>query len=381
MDEKGLPEERVLELLEEFRSRDMTYTSGRILGSMCTSSHPLARRVYCDFLESNLGDPGLFRGTRELESRVIGMLGELLSEPDAAGHIITGGTEANLMAMRAARNMAGADKPEIIVPKSAHFSFRKASDIMGLELREAELDRDYRVDVGSVREMISDNTVAIVGVAGTTELGRVDPIAELSDICIEEGIHLHVDAAFGGFIIPFLRDAGFELPEFDFKLPGVSSITIDPHKMGLAPIPSGCILFRDETYLDAMSIETPYLTEKQQSTIVGTRTGASAAATWAVLRHMGRSGYRELALRVMDVTCRLNEGLRDLGYEPVIEPELNIVAFNHPSMSPEKLASRLEESGWAVSVSACPPAIRVVVMPHIKAEHIELFLDDLKTLI
>lgn len=93
MDEKGLPEEKVLELLAEFQSRDMTYTSGRILGSMCTSSHPLARRVYCDFLESNLGDPGLFRGTRELESMVIGMLGDLLSEPAAAGHIITGGTE------------------------------------------------------------------------------------------------------------------------------------------------------------------------------------------------------------------------------------------------------------------------------------------------
>jgi len=381
MDEKGLPEEKVLELLAEFQSRDMTYTSGRILGSMCTSSHPLARRVYCDFLESNLGDPGLFRGTRELESQVIGMLGDLLSEPTAAGHIITGGTEANLMAMRAARNMAGAEKPEIIVPKSAHFSFRKAADILGLRLREAELDQEYRVDVESVRKLISGNTVAVVGVAGTTELGRIDPVEELSEICLEEGIHLHVDAAFGGFIIPFLRETGAELPEFDFKLEGVSSITVDPHKMGLAPIPSGCILFRDASHLDAMSIETPYLTEKQQSTIVGTRTGASAAATWAIMKHMGREGYRELALRVMGVTRRLRDGLVELDYQLVVEPELNIVAFNHPTMGPHELASRLEELGWAVSVSSCPPAIRVVLMPHIGEEHIEMLLRDLEGLI
>lgn len=381
MDEKGLSREEVLRLLEEYRKQDMSYSSGRILGSMCTCSHPLAREVYCSFLESNLGDPGLFRGTRDLESRVIGMLGALMGNADARGHIVTGGTEANLMAMRAARNMSETKKPEIIVPRSAHFSFRKAADILRLELREAELDDNYRVDTSSVSDLISDDTVAVVGVAGTTELGMIDPIPELSEICLEEGIHLHVDAAFGGFIIPFLREAGYELPEFDFKLPGVSSITVDPHKMGLAPIPSGCILFRDESSLDAMSIDTPYLTEKQQSTIVGTRTGASAAATWAVMKHMGREGYRKLALKVMGVTFKLLEGLRGLGYIPVTEPELNIVAFNHPSIPPGELAGLLESRGWAVSVASCPPAIRVVLMPHIREEHIEIFLEDLEGLI
>src|SRR5690606_28383669 len=147
--------------------------------------------------------------TRDLESRVIGMLGALMGNADARGHSVTGGTEANLMAMRAARNMSETKKPEIIVPRSAHFSFRKAADILRLELREAELDDNYRVDTSSVSDLISDDTVAVVGVAGTTELGMIDPIPELSEICLEEGIHLHVDAAFGGFIIPFLREAGY----------------------------------------------------------------------------------------------------------------------------------------------------------------------------
>src|SRR5690606_34902424 len=142
--------------------------------------------------------------------------------------------EANIMAMRAARNTRRIKNPEIIVPKSAHFSFKKASDMLCLKLREAELDKDYKVDINSVHHMISDKTVAIVGVAGTTELGKVDPIEELSEICADRDIFLHVDAAFGGYSIPFLNETGYDLPKFDFSLPGVCSITIDPHKMGLA---------------------------------------------------------------------------------------------------------------------------------------------------
>ena len=115
----------------------------------------------------------------------------------------------------------------------------------------------------------------------------------LSNICLENDIYLHVDAAFGGYSIPFLNEIGYELPKFDFSLRGVCSITIDPHKMGLAPIPTGGILFREKKYLDAMSIETPYLTEERQSTIVGTRTGASTAATWALLKYFGKRRLSE----------------------------------------------------------------------------------------
>ena len=125
--------------------------------------------------------------------------------------------------------------PEIIVPKSAHFSFKKAADMLCLKLNEAELDSSYRIDIKSVEELISKNTVAIVGVAGTTELGKIDPIEDLSNICLDNNIYLHVDAAFGGYSIPFLNEIGYELPKFDFGLRGVCSITIDPHRWDWHP--------------------------------------------------------------------------------------------------------------------------------------------------
>jgi len=330
------------------------------------------------FLESNLGDPGLFMGTKAMEEEVVAMLGELMGKKDVQGHIITGGTEANIMAMRSARNLHRIKDPEIIVPKSAHFSFKKAADILCLKIHEAELDRNYQVDINSIKSFISDKTVAVVGIAGTTELGKIDPIGELSSICLDENIYLHVDAAFGGYTIPFLRKIGYNLPEFDFKLPGVSSITIDPHKMGLAPIPTGGILFRDKSYLDAMSIETPYLTEKRQSTIVGTRSGASVAATWALLKYLGLEGYQKIAGSCMELTTQLARGVIDAGFKLVTEPQLNIVAFKDEELTVWELSDRLEEKGWAVSVSSYPQAIRIIIMPHIKKEHIEAFVHDLR---
>ncbi|MDO8870852.1 MAG: tyrosine decarboxylase MfnA [Methanobacteriaceae archaeon] len=387
MDKTGLSKCQVFETLQEFKKKDLKYSSGKILGSMCTCAHPIAKEVYCDFLESNLGDPGLFKGTKALENEVISMLGELLGKKDVYGHVITGGTEANLMAMRAARNMVQNTMGEelngtleIVVPKSAHFSFKKAADILGLKLKEVELTDEYRMDLNCFQENLSKNTIAVVGVAGTTELGKIDPISELSKICLDSNIYLHVDAAFGGFLIPFLKEIGYKLPDFDFSLEGVSSITIDPHKMGLAPIPSGCILFREKEYLDVMNIDTPYLTEKQQSTIAGTRTGASSAATWAVMKYMGREGYAKLAARAMEITDFLASNLVKAGFELVSSQELNIVAFNSKQMLAQELAEKLEAQGWAVSISSCPPAIRVVLMPHIKREHIIEFMDTLENI-
>jgi tyrosine decarboxylase/aspartate 1-decarboxylase len=380
MQDKGIPREKVIKTLREYKKRDLTYQSGRILGSMCTCPHPVALEAYSMFLESNLGDPGLFPGTKDLEDEVISILGDMLGKPDVYGHIITGGTEANLMAIRAARNLSGIKDAEIIVPKSAHFSFKKAAEMLCISLKEAELDENYRVDLSSVEGLISRKTVAVVGVAGTTELGKIDPIQGLSEICLDNDIFLHVDAAFGGFSIPFLQDAGYDLPEFDFKIPGVSSITIDPHKMGLAPIPTGGILFRHREYLESMSIETPYLTEDRQSTIVGTRTGASTAATWALLKHLGRDGYRKIATRCMELTHFLADGIKKAGFELITEPELNIVAFRSSTLSLDEISQGMADKGWLPSISAYPRAIRIIVMPHIKKEHLENFLADLKTI-
>ncbi|KZX17279.1 histidine decarboxylase [Methanobrevibacter cuticularis] len=382
MNKEPLEEKEILEELASLKAKDFEYSTGRILGSMCTKADPLAKKVFCDFLDANLGDPGLFKGTQYLEEEVIKDIGSFLSIDSPFGNIVTGGTEANLMAMRAARNTAKKNKkiesPEIIVPKSAHFSFEKASDILGLKLIEADLDGNYKLSINSLKENITNNTIAIVGVAGTTELGVIDPIEELSEIAIENDLYLHVDAAFGGFSIPFLNNIGYKLPQFDFRLPGVSSITVDPHKMGLAPIPSGCIIFREKKYLDIMSVEAPYLTSKEQSTIVGTRLGAPAAATWAVMKYIGSEGYETLANECMINTSFLADALHKEDFEVVVNPELNIVAFNHPKIPTDELANILEEEGWMVSTSNYPKAIRIVIMGHISHIHLVDFLSTLR---
>lgn len=385
MENKGRSKTEIFDELHQYKIRDMTHRSGKILGSMCTCPHPVGLNAYKMFLESNLGDPGLFKGTKAMEDEVISSLGDLLGEKDVYGHIITGGTEANLMAMRAARNTFKYNNPnckdiEIVVPKSAHFSFKKASDMLCLNLLEAELDENYRVDINSVEELLSENTAAVVAIAGTTELGKIDPVEKISDLCVKKGIYLHVDAAFGGYSIPFLNELGYNLPEFDFKLPGVCSITIDPHKMGLAPIPTGGILFRKKTFLESISIETPYLTEDRQSTIVGTRTGASTAATWALMNYLGREGYRKVSKECMETTKLLYHGIIEAGYNVVTEPELNIVAFKSDEMTVDEISQRLEKLGWAVSISSYPRAIRIIVMPHVKEEHVKIFLEDLKSI-
>jgi tyrosine decarboxylase/aspartate 1-decarboxylase len=324
------------------------------------------------FLETNLGDPGLFPGVAELEERVVQMLGEMLGCPDARGYISTGGTESNIQAIRAARNEAGKKNGNIVVPASAHFSFDKIGDLLTLEVRKAELDPELKVDLSSVESLLDEQTVALVGIAGTTEFGQVDPIDGLAVLAAETGLHLHVDAAFGGFVLPFLEKDW----RWDFRVKGVSSITIDPHKMGMSTIPAGGLLFRGQECLSALETETYYLTKATQASLTGTRSGAAAAATYAVMMHLGREGFKEMVDYCMDLTRHLVGGARLIGIEPVIEPIMNVVALKVPK--PFEVREELMKRNWHVSMTREPNrALRLILMRHMTHANIDLFLEDL----
>ncbi|MEM1514642.1 MAG: aminotransferase class V-fold PLP-dependent enzyme, partial [Candidatus Bathyarchaeia archaeon] len=190
MDEKGLPRGVVLEEIKRRLQIDLTYASDKILNSMCTEPHSFAKKVYAKYIEKNIGDPGLFPATYEMELDLIRMIGSLLSNPNAFGHIVSGGTEANILALWAARNLSNGRCNEVIVPASAHISFDKAADILGLKLIRVRLNKQFQIDVESVKRAITPKTLAIVGIAGTTDLGIVDPIPELSEIAESHGIYL-----------------------------------------------------------------------------------------------------------------------------------------------------------------------------------------------
>ncbi|MDM7934034.1 MAG: tyrosine decarboxylase MfnA [Methanothrix sp.] len=371
MREEPLPEEEVIRALEETKARDFLYD--RFFSTMCTLPHPIAVKAHDLFLETNLGDPGLFPGVAELEEKVVRMLGDLLGCAEASGYISTGGTESNIQAIRSARNMSKKRHGNIIVPASAHFSFDKIGDLLCLEVRKAELDGELRVDLGSVESMIDDQTVALVGIAGTTEFGQVDPIDGLAELASDWGVHLHVDAAFGGFVLPFLD---MDLP-WDFRVDGVGSITIDPHKMGMSTIPAGGLLFRNEVSLRALETETYYLTKARQASLTGTRSGAAAAATYAVMVHLGRRGFREMVGYCMKLTRHLVAGARGIGIEPVIEPVMNVVALRVPGAA--EVREELMRRGWHVSLTREPNrALRLILMRHMTQRNIDLFLEDLQ---
>ncbi len=378
--EKGADENEVLAELEKKIEKDLTFDSGKILGSMCTYPHPLARRVIGKYIDRNLGDPGLHPGSQEIEREAVRMLGSLLHLNRAYGNIVSGGTEANILAVRAFRNTARVEKPELILPESAHFSFLKASDLLGVKLVWAGLKEDYSVNVKDVEDKITDNTIGIVGIAGTTGLGVVDDIPALSDLAVDYGIPLHVDAAFGGFVIPFAKALGYDLPDFDFRLKGVQSITIDPHKMGMVPIPAGGIIFRERKFLESISIPAPYLAGGKvwQATITGTRPGANALAVWAMIKHLGFEGYKRVVKEAMELSRWFARELKRIpGVYLIREPVLNIVSFGTENL--ETAEEELKRRGWGIS--AHRGYIRIVMMPHVRREHLEAFLGDLREVI
>jgi tyrosine decarboxylase/aspartate 1-decarboxylase len=369
---KGLRRKKVLAELKRIREQDQRYEDGKILCSMCTNPLPIAEKAYGLFLSSNLGDPGLFLGSARLEKEVINQLATLLHAQNGAGHIVSGGTEANLMALLAARNMAQVSQPEVVLPESAHFSFSKICNMLNLKPVYADLDSSFRADSSSVEKCVSKNTVTIVGTAGTAELGAVDPIEELSNIASKHNVWLHVDAAFGGLVIPFLKNAKYK---FDFTLAAVKSMTVDPHKMGMAAIPAGGIIFRDRKDLDFIKTETPYLTDPYQYTFAGTRTGAAAASAWAVFRSLGIDGFKKVVGNCMKTTQLFVEGLSNAGFKLILEPTLNIVTFRS-DRGTKNLAEKLWESGWFVSYVPRYDCIRIVVMPHVKKQYAMAFLKD-----
>jgi len=373
MDEKGCDYASVMAELQGALQKDCKFSGGMILGSMCTEPNRIARDAHAMFLEANLGNPGLYPGTQALENELIRMTSELLHGDGVSGLTVSGGTEANITALWIAKKVTGGS--QVVFPQSAHFSFQKALDILNLEGREIGLDDNFRVDVSEVEKNISDRTAAVVGIAGTTEFGAIDPIDELASL--SEDTFLHVDAAFGGFVIPFLKDLGYDMPPFDFGIFGVDSISVDPHKMGMATIPSGVLLMRSEDYLKKISVDSPYLTSPRQASLSGTRCSAGAVSAYAVMKHLGREGYKNIIADCMESTKYLLSRIRELGLEPVIEPIMPIVCIK--LNSPEEVYTTLTEMGWRPSITREPKCLRVVVMPHVTKNVLDMFISDLET--
>lgn len=366
---------QVREALRRSRARDFSFAQGRILGSMCTLPHPAAVEAFTQFMETNLGDPELFPGTQELECKAVERLGHWLHAPAGmGGRMTSGGTESNLTALWIFTSLTG--KREVVVPQHAHFSFAKAASLMQVKIKDLPL-RNQVADARRLQQTLTPDTACVVGVAGTTNLGLVDPIEEMSEMCREEHVPLHVDAAFGGLVIPFLRSLGKTERRFDFELPGVSSVAVDPHKMGLSVIPSGMLLLREERWWEEIAVASACTHTQRQVSLLGTRPGGAAAATYAVLEELGWEGYREVVRSCMETTEYAARMVEEAGFSLAARPELNLlgVQVTHP----QEVATRLSEKNWKVGVDPARGCIRIVCMPHVKKTLIDDFVSDLRS--
>ncbi|MCB9890166.1 MAG: tyrosine decarboxylase MfnA [Planctomycetes bacterium] len=382
---KGRPVDAVLRELEARTERDFHYGDGRIAGSMISAPHPLTYDVFARALEKNVGDPGLFPGSVELELEAVHFLADLLHGPaTAGGHLVTGGNEANIVAMWVARAVArgrGERRSRLLVPEHAHVSWDKAASLLDLDLERIELDEDHRMRTARLVDRLGSDVLAVVAAAGCTPLGCVDPIEEIGACVSGSGIWFHVDAAYGGLVLPFLRNEtdGRKTPVFDFRVRAVDSITIDPHKMGLAAQPAGGLLFRDESKSRAVEVAIPYLAggKSSQATLTGTRSGAAALSVWALIQHLGLEGYRAIVDEAMEKTRRFATRVRaSYRLELVVEPSMNILGVRPVRGDIPSFVQRLRFASWAIG--EFKTHARIVFLPHLTDDRLEALFDALE---
>lgn len=369
---EGCAEGAVVAEIEALCSRDHRYEDGCIFNSICSEPLPLARGLFSQYLHTNAGDNRIFPAFHVLEREVTRMLGDLFGLEEAFGGLVSGGTEANFLALVAAlrsfREKGGRD-PEILAPFSAHYSIEKIAAMLGVSLVKSDLTEGYRVDVEDLRRRITKHTAAIVVTAGSSECGAVDDVPAVAALAAERGVPLHVDAATGGFLIPFARELGYSLPHFDFTLEGVSSMTVDPHKYGYAAIPAGYILFRDEELFRRLDFESHYKGTFNQFSLLGTRPGASVISVYAVLKHLGRAGFLGMVRNLFDKRNYLIDRLQQWGFNLVYPPDLVIVGV--AAERPLEMLSYLEKQGQIASVSKRFHFLRIVVQRHLEEQHLD----------
>jgi len=388
LSKKGRTRDELLAEMRGLQGRDADWRGGRMWSLVYFAGEDVAdvlKEAYTTYFYTNALSPAAFPSVRKLESEVISMTAELLGSGDAVGNITSGGTESILMAIKTARERARAERPgltepEMVLPVTAHPAFEKGAHYFGVKPVHIPVSEDFRADVEAARAAVTDNTVLVVGSAPCYPYGVVDPIPELAALAQERGIGCHVDACVGGFFLPFMRRLGYEVPPFDFSVPGVTSISADLHKYGYAARGSSTVLYRDKeirrhqffTYADWPGglYGSP--------TMAGSRPGAMVAAAWAVLNYLGEDGYLRLVGMVMETARALMDGINAIPALRVIgKPDMSLFSYTSDSVDIYAVADAMDARGWHLDRQQLPAKLHLVVTPAHK-EIVGPFLADLE---
>jgi sphinganine-1-phosphate aldolase len=374
----GLPEVGMTsrDVLAELRARkvdDVDWPSGRCFSLVYDGGgdvRDIARSAVELYLEANALNTRAFPSLGSLQADVLGACAELCHGPDAAGAMTAGGTESILMAVKAARERGHAERgvtePQMVLPASAHAAFHKAAAYFGVEPVIVPVDAEWRADVDRTAAAITPRTVLLVGSAPTYPQGVIDPIPALAELARDAGASFHTDACMGGFVLPFAEQLGRAVPPWDFRVPGVTTISVDVHKLGYAPKGASVILHRTrelrryQTFVFDDWLGGYYASPS----MAGSRPGAPIAAAWAVIHRLGAEGYRALTDATLGAAAQLVAGIRSIPYLTVLgDPRWHIVAFtsDNPGVDTFAVGEALAGRGWYLDRQTPPDSLHATV--------------------
>ena len=373
---KGMEKEKVLSALKDFAREDPDYKKMKTwslvyyLGEEYTD---FLLKAYGTFVSANGLNPMAFKSLKRIETQVVRMTASLLNgNQKTTGVMTSGGTESCLLAVKTYRDMGRTEKritkPEMILPETAHVAWEKGAEYFGVRIKRASLSRNFGVDVGSVKKLIGRNTVMILGSAPEYPHGIIDPIEELGAVALKENIPVHVDACLGGFLLPFIEKLGYPLPLWDFRVPGVASISADVHKYAFSAKGASVILYRD---IDLMKHQF-FISESwpggafASPALLGTRPGGAYAAAWASLMALGEDGFKKNAAEIMEAVKIIRDGIQAIPELEIIgEPPSAIFAYKAKSRAVNiyAVADRMEKRGWHIDRLQKPEALHAIVTP------------------
>jgi glutamate/tyrosine decarboxylase-like PLP-dependent enzyme len=387
--EKGRAKDDVLKQMQALREKDVNWQDGRVFGLVYHAGdevYELLKEAYNMFFSENGLNPLTFPSLRQFETEVVEMAIDLLEgDEDAVGNMTSGGTESILMAVKTARDWARVNRPEIsapemILPLTAHPAFEKAAHYFNVDPVHVAVGDDFRADVVAAEAAITPNTILMVGSAPSYPQGIVDPITELAQVAQKHALLFHVDACMGGFMLPFVRQLGYPVPDFDFRVPGVTSISADLHKYGYAAKPASLILYRDkDVRRHQLFVYTDWSGGIYASpTMTGSRPGGAIAAAWAVMKHLGMEGYLSIADEVMRAAVAMQEGIRAIeGIEVLGSPAMSVFAIGSDSLNVFEIGDEMTLRGWHMDRQQFPSSLHMTVN-FAQTAMVDLFIQDLR---
>lgn len=387
--EKGLSKGELFERLDQQGREDANWRQGKTFSLVYYAGDEMlevVKEAYLRFFSENALNPMVFPSLRRFESEVVRMTASLFhGDAEVAGTMTSGGSESILMAVKTARDWARANRPEVkkpkmLLPLSAHPAFEKAAHYFDVEPVHIPLGADYRADVAEARKLLDADTILMVGSAPAYPHGVVDPIEELAAMAKEAGILFHTDACLGGFLLPFAERLGKNVPLFDFRVPGVTSISADLHKYGFAAKGASTVLYRNrdlrrfQYYVYANWPGGLYASPS----MTGTRPGGPIAAAWAALMYAGEDGYKTIAGKTLDTSKAILDGIRGIpGLQVLGDPQYSVFAFTSDKVDIYALGDAMEARGWKLDRQQRPPSLHMMITPaHEKL--VGQFLADLR---